>query len=136
MRVNTFHLKIFDGIVLAILLILLIHCGKKQEKAQDDPIKKIKFDLSQLNENGLYGPRDGLRALHYEFCIPANEKLMEAVKTLDPSLEIVLSSSGRVGCSKSEFLCLGNTHQENYREILLKLAKLPYVESIEQSFFE
>ena len=31
---------------------------------------KIRFDLSVLDDSGLYGPADGLRALDYEFCIP------------------------------------------------------------------
>ncbi|MCK5191008.1 MAG: hypothetical protein KAR12_13230, partial [Methylococcales bacterium] len=34
---------------------------------------KIEFDITKLNQQGLYGPADGLRSLSYEFCIPAEE---------------------------------------------------------------
>jgi hypothetical protein len=46
---------------------------------------KIRFDLSGFNQDGLYSPPDGLRALAYEFCIPARQDLADAVRAIDPS---------------------------------------------------
>jgi hypothetical protein len=47
---------------------------RADEQAQLKSRSKITFDLEQLNENGLYGPPGGLRALHYEFCIPGSRE--------------------------------------------------------------
>lgn len=101
-----------------------------------DPMSKITFNLEQLNEQGLYGPPDGLRALHYEFCIPANPVPAAQVRQIDPTIEISQTSPGRIGCTKGEYLCLGNTHQPNFKTVLLKLAQLAYVKRIDQAFFE
>jgi len=98
--------------------------------------RKITFDLSKLNAQGLYGPPDGLRALDYEFCIPARQECIEEVRRIDPTLHVYQGSKGRIGCSRGEALCIGNTGQTNWREVLLKLAGLPYVKRIEQAYFE
>lgn len=120
-----------------ILLVLLIACARPKSASDAiAPWDKIRFDLSQLNEEGLYGPPDGLRSISYEFCIPADEKLVDEVSSIDTSLRIHPDSPGRIGCSPEEYLCVGNTHQKNYREVLFELARLEYVEKIEQSFFE
>jgi hypothetical protein len=103
---------------------------------RDNPLAKITFNLAQLNQDGLYGPPDGLRALHYEFCIPGVPAFAAQVKSLDPTLVILKESPGRIGCTKQEFLCLGSTHQPNFMSVLLGLAKLPYVKRIDQAFFE
>ena len=97
---------------------------------------KITFNLEQLNEDGLYGPPDGLRALHYEFCIPGDPVTAAQVRQIDPTIEISPTSRGRIGCTEGEYLCLGNTHQPNFKAVLLKLAKLPYIKRIDQAFFE
>ncbi len=99
-------------------------------------LDKITFDLNSLNEDGLYGPPDGLRALDYEFCIPAQEKFAEAVKQIDPTVKIHPDASGRIGCTKDEYLCTGNTHQKNFKTVLTKLTSLVYVTQINESFFE
>lgn len=115
----------------------MIACTQPKSKSVAiDPLDKINFDLSRLNEEGLLGPPDGLRALSYEFCIPADETFALEVKSIDPTLNVAKESSGRIGCSDSEYLCVGNTHQKNYRRVLFKLANLKYVNRIEQSFFE
>ncbi len=100
------------------------------------PSDKIDFDQSTLNEQGLYGPTDGLRALSYEYCIPEGEAHADEVATIDASAEIHAGSPGRIGCSDDESLVTGHTHQPNFRVVLSKLAELPYVKRIEQSFFE
>jgi hypothetical protein len=94
---------------------------------------KIQFDLSALNSDGLAGPPDGLRAVGYEFCIPATLLAEAEVKAIDPTAEVYKGASGRVGCAESQYLVIGSTQQANFRDVLLKLASLDYVERIIQS---
>lgn len=47
---------------------------------------KITFDLSMISETGLIGEATGLRAMNYEFCIPAQAESLETVQKIDPSL--------------------------------------------------
>jgi hypothetical protein len=79
---------------------------------------------------------DRLRALHYEFCIPAAEAYVGQVQAIDPTVEVMRGSRGRIGCSADQFLCVGNTHQPRFREVLSHLVGLPFIERIEQSFAE
>ena len=88
-----------------------------------------------LDTDGLYGPPDGLRALDYEFCIPVGKAVRDEVASIDPSVRCSLGR-GRVGCRMDQLLCLGNTHQKDHKRILLSLARLNYIEKIEQSIFE
>jgi hypothetical protein len=97
---------------------------------------KIRFDLSRLNQDGLYGPPDGLRALEYEFCIPARQDLADHVRAIDPTIEIYPGSRGRIGCTGDQYLCIGSTHQPGYRAVLAGLARLDYVTQIDQSHAE
>jgi hypothetical protein len=133
-------MKRFQLVTLSLASLLLFGgCYSKTPKnteADQAALQKITFDLNTLNEDGLYGPPNGLRALDYEFCIPAQPQFAEEVKALDASLKIYPSSSGRIGCSREQYLCIGNTHQKNYRTVLLKLASLAYVEKIDQTFWE
>lgn len=99
------------------------------------PADKIRFDLSRLDHAGLYGPPHGLRALHYELCIPDSAQAAAQVRAIDASLRLA-RSRGRIGCSEAELLGIGNTHQSGYRQVLAALARLPYVKRIEQAFFE
>lgn len=122
------------GILL--LLVSLCSSGLADEQVRINPRNKITFDLEQLDKNGLYGPPDGLRALHYEFCLPADPKLEAQVRRIDPTIQVFKSSPGRIGCREGEYLCVGHTHQPNFKTVLLKLAKLPYVKRIDQAFFE
>jgi hypothetical protein len=96
---------------------------------------KIRIDLSILNDSGLYGPSDGLRALHYEFCIPDRPDAVSRVRRIDASVRMH-RARGRIGCSASELLCTGNTHQPDYREVLEALSRLPFVARIVEAFFE
>jgi len=67
----------------------------------------IRFDLDRVNADGLQGPPDGLRALHYEYCIPDRTEAIREVTAIDPTLRIQRGSPGRVGCVADELLCLG-----------------------------
>ena len=97
---------------------------------------KIRFDLDRLDPDGLQGPRHGLRALHYEYCIPDRSEAVREVTAIDPTLQIQGGSPGRVGCAAGELLCLGHTHQPDYRVVLEQLATLPFIAEIHEAFFE
>lgn len=117
---------------LAVTLIL----NKAGMSASDvDAESKIRIDLSRLDANGLQGPPDGLRALHYEYCIPERPETIRAVTDIDRTLQIQ-RSPGRIGCAAVELLCLGHTHQPDHRQVLERLAALPYVAIIREAFFE
>jgi hypothetical protein len=116
--------------------LLAAWAGAEPVSRTDGAGEKIHFDLNALDEAGLFGPPDGLRALDYEFCIPDRPDYVARVQAIDPSLRTYAGSRGRVGCTPGERLCLGNTHQPGYRGVLEALAALPYVTRIEQAFFE
>jgi hypothetical protein len=107
-----------------------------EEKVRVDPMSKITFSLDQLSQDGLCGPPGGLRALHYEFCIPGDAAHAVQVREIDPTLQIHPKSRGRIGCGQGEYLCVGSTHQPGFRTVLLRLAGLPFVRRIDQTFFE
>jgi hypothetical protein len=109
---------------------------RAEEHIQAGPMSKITFSLAQLNQDGLYGPPGGLRALHYEFCIPGDAAHAAQVRQIDPTLQVFPESRGRIGCGPKEFLCIGSTHQPGFKTVLFKLASLPYVRRIDQAFFE
>lgn len=97
---------------------------------------KIRFDISTLDEDGLYGPPGGKRAWSYEFCIPDTAEYKIEVEGIDPSVAFFSESPGRIGCGEKELLCTGSTHQKHFDRVLRRLAELPYVQRIDQSFFE
>lgn len=101
-----------------------------------EPTQKISFDLSGLSAEGLTGPETGQRSIGYEFCIPATADHLAEVTAIDPSVQYFPGSPGRIGCTPDQYLCIGNTHQSNWYEILLSLAGLDYVERIDQFFGE
>lgn len=119
--------------------VLGIFCACQRPTAlPDDPAvwKKIKLDFRKIDAEGLTGPPDGKVAVHYEFCIPAVEKNWRAVQKIDPNAVLMKGSAGRVGCTPDRWLVVGNTHQPRYQRVLYELASLPFVEKIQQTFFE
>jgi len=100
------------------------------------PDRKIQFDLSAFDDDGLYGPSDGRRAAAYEFCIPTGDDVADEVAAIDPSIAIMRSSPGRIGCTADQYLVIGSTHQPGFRAVLANLARLDYVTHIELSFGE
>jgi hypothetical protein len=107
-----------------------------EEQPHVDPLSKITFKLDQLNQDGLYGPPGGLRALHYEFCIPGDAAHAARVREIDPTIQVFHKSRGRIGCAPGEYLCIGSTHQSAFKTVLLRLAHLPFIKRIDQAFFE
>ncbi|MEB3310680.1 MAG: hypothetical protein VKJ02_10640 [Snowella sp.] len=107
--------------------------------AQPDPatnsINKITFDLSAISPEGLIGPPNGLRSVSYEFCIPAQRKTVKQVQAIDPTVQYS-RSRGRIGCQPNQYLCIGHTHQANWKEVLFNLAQLEYVKKIDQFWGE
>ena len=91
--------------------------------------EKITFDLGQISEEGLIGQGSGKRAMAYEFCIPANPETLAEIKGIDPTVQYS-RSRGRIGCQPDQYLCIGHTHQNRWREVLEDLAKLTYVKQI------
>jgi hypothetical protein len=94
---------------------------------------KIHFDVSEFNDDGLYGPPDGLRAAMYEFCIPARTDLAAEVASIDTTVQIYASSPGRIRCGSDEYLCIGSTGQPGFRGVLVNLSELEYVTRIQLS---
>lgn len=120
----------------ALVLGLSLACQPLPAEDTTTAMDKITFDLETLDQDGLYGPPDGKRALDYEFCIPNGEAYGAEVSTIDPSLTLFPESSGRVGCTETQTLAIGNTHQANARLILMELANLDYVERIQRVDWE
>jgi hypothetical protein len=57
------------------------------------------------------------------------------VKAINPSIQFMPGSSGRIGAGEDQCLCIGMTGRD-YREVLGRLAALPYIDRIISSDFE
>ena len=97
---------------------------------------KIHLDLAGVNQDGLYGPPNGLRALSYEFCIPARPDRADDVRAIDRTVQVYHASRGRIGCTNAQYLCIGSTHQPGFRAVLNRLAQLDYITRIEPNYAE
>ncbi|MHC5080276.1 MAG: hypothetical protein ACYTHN_14770 [Planctomycetota bacterium] len=128
MRISVFVLLVFA--------FLEISCQEGPEQKGPDPWKKIEFDLTVLDADGLRGPPDGKVAVSYEFCIPDTPECKAEVKAIDKRVEFMPGSTGRIGAGKGQCLCISSTLQRDYRNILKRLAALPYVKRIIECLFE
>jgi len=97
--------------------------------------QKIHLDFKKLDADGLAGPASGKVAVNYEFCIPREEKYWRQVQKIDTTAQ-KSGSKGRIGCRQDQWLVIGATHQARYQRVLYELAALPYVERIEETFWE
>jgi hypothetical protein len=129
------YLAVFP-VVLIYMCIPSVYGEPDLPASEKDPAKKITFDISAINKAGLSGPSGGLVAVSYEFCIPAKQVYVDEVQTIDPTVVIYKGSSGRVGCTAEEHLCMGHTHQENFKDVLSRLAGLAYIKRIDRCFWE
>lgn len=120
--------KIF--ILLVILVSSAFQCPKKMEKVNQ---AKIKFDYSSIDDNGL---RNGEVAVDYEFCIPADQAILDQVMKIDQGVRVMKSSKGRIGCTDQQWLCINSTHSAGWKKNLLAIASLSYVERIAETFYE
>jgi hypothetical protein len=122
-------------LVLILPALFLAGCGAPGT-APRDPRATIEIDLEALDADGLRGPPDGKVAVDYEFVIPDTAAAREAVSRIDPSVEFMPGSRGRIGAKPGECLCIGSTHQPRHREILLTLAGLPEIARIIECYHE
>jgi endonuclease/exonuclease/phosphatase family metal-dependent hydrolase len=104
--------------------------------APPEILGKIGFDLDSLDVNGLAGGADGKVSISYEFRIPDTPENQAAVKAIDPKTAIAVGPRGRVDAGPGFALCSGSTYQPRHREILLELARLPFVERIVRRVYE
>ena len=125
-------------IAFVLIAFLSSSCSENKKLQENDKsiVSKITFNLNLLNDDGLYGSPGGLRALDYKFCIPKNEKYKNEVLKIDTTLQIQPGNGNKQGCRSDQYLCFGNTHRKNFRQVLLNLASLEYVKKIEQNYWE
>jgi hypothetical protein len=124
--------------IIAGMFILLNSCTgipKSHKTSKSNDLRKVEFDLNALDSNGLIGPDDGKVALSFEFSIPNTDDCKAEVRSIDKSIQFMPGSAGRIGSGPDECLCVGTTEQ-NYRVILVSLAKLRYVKRIARCYFE
>ncbi len=98
--------------------------------------KKVEIDFSQIDAAGLRGPADGKVAVAYEFSIPDTEEARRQVTAIDTTVQFMPGSHGRIGAQPGECLCIGSTHQPEYRQVLFRLASLPFIKRIIVCDFE
>ena len=107
------------------------------EIPDSDPVEKITFELSEFTEEGLRErPKGEFSSINYEFCIPASDSIFSYVSSIDKSLGVYKTSKGRSGCSDKEWLCIGSSRQAGFKETIKKLANLPYIKKISETFWE
>ncbi len=119
-------------LLLCLLTVGLVACAS----APAPSLAKIRFPLDGIRADGLSGPADGLVSIDYEFCVPADPRVLAEIKRLDPSVKVSLVARGRIGRREGQALCLGNTHQPDWRAILERLAARPDVAEIRRCYFE
>ena len=93
------------------------------------PGHKIAFDLSKINSLGLEGPP--LHTVHYGFCFPADPAYTTQIQGIDSAVKI--DETAGAGCAGGEWRATGSTHQPGFKQVLLDLAGLPYVSSIQKT---
>jgi hypothetical protein len=117
------------------LLLACSSCSLVPSKDAPNPWLKVELDLAEIDGNGLRGPQDGKVAISYEFAIPNTVQCKTEVRAIDASVQFMPGSVGRIGASKHESLCVGTTGPD-FRDVLGRLAELPYVQRIIQCHFE
>jgi len=124
--------------VLIVIAALMSGCHIAPERSMADPHEaaKIKFPLDNIHADGLRGPPDGLVAVSYEFCVPANDQAYQEVQRIDKSTSINSRSPGRIACTANQSLAIGNTYQKHWRAVLKELSSLAYITEIRECFFE
>ena len=118
------------------LLIIFVLSGCSVFSSAERNMDKLKFDIHKLDEQGLYGQPDGLRALSYEFCIPGTIDNVNEVMAIDPTVVVYQNSPGRIGCGDGQYLCVGSTATDEFYQVLINLVSLKYVREIRETHFE
>ena len=134
---NASKLFLIESVSLLQIILLVTFCSTSQTNvSEESTLKKISFDIGMLNAEGLYGEPEGLVSLDYKFCIPMNDDYKTEVAKLDTTINFHDGTGIKDGCSKNEYLCIGNTHQKDFKKVLIRLASLNYVQRIDQMFWE
>jgi len=120
---------------IAVVVVAALMTGSCTTAEHAANVAVIELDLGKLRSDGLYGPPDGLRAMHYEYCIEASAALLRTAASVDPSFSSQ-HAGGRSDCRDNEVLGMGNTHQPDARAIIRRLAGIPGVRRIRESVFE
>jgi hypothetical protein len=107
-------------------------CQRRTTSEDGEVWKKIRMDLSRYDADGWSG--SGVTG-NYEFCIPQDPDKWKAVQKIDTTAQ-KSGGSGRVGCTTAQWLVIGSTRQPHFRRTLYRLASLPFVERIEETFWE
>ena len=115
------------------LVTICVLCSCRAHRLNDSVSSKIRFDIEAIDAQGL---RNGEVSMDYEYCIPADEKALSKVQTIDPNVKLMKSSKGRIGCTKDQWLCISNTHDPEWKEKLMAIASLDFVERIEEVVWE
>ncbi len=123
------------GLAVCILICASCGCGNARQEPSPEIWQKIELDVAQIDENGLRGPADGKVYVAFEFCIPNTDECKAAVRAIDPRIHLMPGSRGRIGAGEGECLCIGETGP-NWRDVLRRLAELPYVRRIIECHFE
>lgn len=121
---------------LFVMMIFFCSCINMDKGGQTEAWKKVELNLSAVDQDGLRGPADGKVSVAYEFCIPDTPAHRATVSAIDPTVQFMPGSRGRIGAGKGHCLCIGSTHQKDYKAVLRSLASLPYVERIIECYFE
>ena len=126
-RIPTTSVVKHGAYVLA-LMTLLIACGAPPttslEQNASPAMSKIHIDPSQI---------DDTRGVAYEFCIPQDDAKQTEVHAIDTSIQFHRGGRGRIGCTSTQILCIG---EKGTRAVLLKLASLDYVMRIDPFYGE
>jgi hypothetical protein len=121
---------------LSILFLIAATSGCTYNKAPQEKLTKINFETDNINPQGLTGNSASLRSVSYEFCIPKNADIAKRVKVIDPSVQLYDKTPGRINCSGTETLAIGNTHQSQWKVVLINLSSQDYIIEIQETFFE
>lgn len=127
-------MKTLQNTIAACLLLVFFSCSIMRPAAEKKAEEKMNFSFTKLDKQGLIKKRG--TSLAYEFCIPNKEQYLDKVKSIDETIAIYKSSTGRIGCGENNILCIGETADKDFKKILISLTNLPYVKSINESFFE
>jgi len=123
------------NILLLVVMALCTSCSTVATRSPTAHWEKVELDLAQLDENGLRGPVNGKVMMAYEFAIPNTGECKAEVRAIDPSVQFMQGSRGRIGASKDECLCIGETGPD-YHAVLGGLSSLVYIDRIIECHFE
>ena len=133
MKVLNFVMMLRNIIYLFSLLLLACLFLQCHKNTTQEDINKIQFNYTAIDEGGM--KREGV-AVDYEFCIPAKDAYAKRVRHIEPRALILSQSKGRSGCTDQEWLCIISYHDAGWKKKLFAIASLPFVEKIQETFYE